>query len=64
MFQHPGPQSGGDYGCVFRFIRKGEMFLVFERGFYVLEKGNREAVALVEVGQVDGEAAFLGVVVG
>lgn len=40
------------------------MFLVFERGFYVLEKGNREAVALVEVGQVDGEAAFLGIVVG
>lgn len=59
----PGAEGGGDDGGVFGLVAHAEGLLRFEGGFDVLEEGDGEAVAVVEVGEVAVEAGF-GVFVG
>ena len=63
MLDQPWTKCCGDDGCVFGFIGQTEGFLRLEVGLYVLEEGDVEGVALVEVRDVAVEACF-GVFVG
>lgn len=63
MFDQLWTKCRGDDGCVFGFIGQTEGFLRLEVGLYVLEEGDVERVALVEVWGVAVEVCF-GVFVG
>lgn len=54
----PGAKGGGDDSRVFGFVGHAEGLLRLEGGFDVLEEGDGEAVAVVEVGEVAVEACF------
>ena len=56
--EQPGAEGGGDDGGVFGLFGKGEAFLGAEGGFDVLEEGERERVAGLDVGDVGVEAGF------
>ena len=59
----PGPEGGGGDGGVLGLARHAKFLLVFEWGFDILEKGDGEGVAFVEIGEVHVEAGF-SIVVG
>ena len=63
MGDEPGTQGCGDNGGVFGLVHEGELLLVGEAGFYVLEEGEWEGVPLVDVRDV-GVKTSTGVVVG
>lgn len=63
MRDEPGAKGGGYKGGVGGFFGHGEGFLLLERRFDILEEGNGEGIAFVEVGQVGVEAGE-GVLVG
>lgn len=63
MFREPGTQRGGHDGGVLGLVDHAERLLLLERGLDVVEEGNGQGVALVEVGHVGVEARF-GVLVG
>ena len=63
MLNKPGAQRCGDDGGILGFVDKGGILAVFEGRFDILEEGEWERIALVDVGDVAVESGF-GVVVG
>ena len=63
MRNQPRTQGGRHNGGVLRLVEYAERLLRLERGLDVVEKGNGQRVALVEVRHVGVETRF-GVFVG
>lgn len=63
MSDEPGRQRGGHHAGGFRFLQKRLLLPDLEGRLDALQKGKRNAVSLVDVGDVDVETGF-GVVVG
>ena len=63
VFDEPRTQSGRHYGGVFGFVDYAKSFLRLEGRFDIVEKRNRQRVALMEIRHVGVEARF-GVCVG
>ena len=63
MLDRPRPQRRRHHHRVLGFVSKGQGFAVFEIGLDVVEEGERDGVAFVEVGDVSVEASF-GILVG
>ena len=64
MLDEPGAQSGGDDGRILGLVRHTQRFLRFKVGFDIIEEGDGQRVALVQVRDVAVEAAFGSVFVG
>ena len=63
MLDEPRAQGRRDDGGIFGLVSNAEGFLGLEIGLDVLEEGDGERVALVDIGHVAVEAAF-GVFIG
>jgi hypothetical protein len=63
VLDKPGPECYGDNGSILRFVDNAGIFAVLEGWFDVLEEGDRQRVALVDVGNKAVESSF-GIVVG
>ena len=63
MLDKPRAQRCGDDGGILGFVDEGGVLAVFEGWFDILEEGEWERVALVDVGDVAVESGF-GVVIG
>ena len=63
MFGKPWTQSGRYNGGILGLVNQAELLLRLEIGLDIIQKGNWQGVALMEVGHIGVEAGF-GIFVG
>lgn len=64
MLDEPGAQSSWDDGRILGLVRQTQRFLRFEVGFDIVEEGDGQRVAFVQVRDVAVKTAFGSVFVG